>query len=226
MHILIVEDKRSLARMLKTSLDEKGHSVVLAFDGEEGLAHAETDLFDVMVLDIMLPGIDGLEVIRRLRQGGHLLPVLALTARDTVADIVAALDSGLDDYLTKPFAMAELLARLRAVARKGPAVKPVRLQVDDLVLDPESGQVSRGGVILSLTRRQFALLECLMRRSGQVLTREALLDRIWSDNPDISPNTLEVFVRALRLKIDVDREQSLITTVRGVGYRIDAKAQS
>jgi DNA-binding response OmpR family regulator len=226
MHILIVEDKRSLARMLKTSLEEKGHSVVLAFDGEEGLAHAETDLFDVMVLDIMLPGIDGLEVIRRLRQGGHLLPVLALTARDTVADIVAALDSGLDDYLTKPFAMAELLARLRAVARKGPAVKPVRLQVDDLVLDPESGQVSRGGVILSLTRRQFALLECLMRRSGQVLTREALLDRIWSDNPDISPNTLEVFVRALRLKIDVDREQSLITTVRGVGYRIDAKAQS
>jgi two-component system OmpR family response regulator len=165
-------------------------------------------------------------VIRRLRRGGHLLPVLALTARDTVADIVAALDLGLDDYLTKPFAMAELMARLRAVARKGPAVKPVRLQVDDLVLDPESGQVSRGGVTLSLTRRQFALLEYLMRRSGQVLTREVLLDRIWSDNPDISPNTLEVFVRTLRLKIDVDREQSLITTVRGVGYRIDAKAQS
>jgi DNA-binding response OmpR family regulator len=226
MHILIVEDKRSLAKMLKTSLQEKGHSVVLAFDGEEGLAHAETDLFDVMVLDIMLPGFDGLELIRRLRQGGHLLPVLALTARDTVADIVAALDLGIDDYLTKPFAMAELLARLRAVARKGPAVKPVRLQVDDLVLDPESGQVTRGGEIVSLTRRQFALLECLMRRCGRVLTREALLDRIWSDNPDISPNTLEVFVRALRAKIDTDREQSLITTVRGVGYRIDAKAQS
>jgi DNA-binding response OmpR family regulator len=226
MHILIVEDKRTLAKMLKTSLEEKAHSVVLAFDGEEGLAHAETALFDVMVLDIMLPGIDGLEVIHRLRHGGHLLPVLALTARDTVADIVAALDLGIDDYLTKPFAKAELLARLRAVARKGPAVKPVRLQVDDLVLDPKSGQVSRGSEILSLTRRQFALLECLMRRSGHVLTREALLNRIWSDNPDISPNTLEVFVRALRAKIDVDREQSLITTVRGVGYRIDAKAQS
>jgi DNA-binding response OmpR family regulator len=117
-HILIVEDKRSLAKMLKTSLEEKGHSVVLGYDGEEGLAHAETDLFDVLVLDIMLPRIDGLEMIRRLRRGGHQVPVLALTARDTVADIVTALDLGIDDYLTKPFAMAEFLARLRAVARK------------------------------------------------------------------------------------------------------------
>ncbi len=226
MHILIVEDKRSLAKMLKTSLEEKGHTVVLAFDGEEGLAHAETDLFDVLILDIMLPRIDGLEVIRRLRHAGHLLPVLALTARDTVADIVAALDLGIDDYLTKPFAMAELLARLRAVARKGPAVKRVRLQVRDLVLDPESGQVSRGGVALALTRRQFTLLEYLMRRAGHVLTREALLERIWSDNPDIAANTLEVFVRSLRLKIDIDREQSLIETVRGVGYRMDAESPS
>ena len=225
MHILIVEDKRSLARMLKTSLEEKGHTVVLAFDGEEGLAHAEMDLFDVMVLDIMLPRIDGLEVIRRLRHGGRQLPVLALTARDTVADIVAALDLGIDDYLTKPFAMAEFLARLRAVARKGPAVNHVRLQVNDLVLDPETGQVSRGGVPLLLTRRQFTLLEYLMRRAGHVLTREALLERVWSDNPDISANTLEVFVRALRIKIDVDREQSLIETVRGVGYRMDAEVQ-
>ena len=226
MHILIVEDKRSLARMLKTSLEEKGHTVVLAFDGEEGLAHAEMDLFDVMVLDIMLPRIDGLEVIRRLRHGGRQLPVLALTARDTVADIVAALDLGIDDYLTKPFAMAEFLARHRAVARKGPAVNHVRLQVGDLVLDPETGQVSRGGVPLLLTRRQFTLLEYLMRRAGHVLTREALLERVWSDNPDISANTLEVFVRALRTKIDVDREQSLIETVRGVGYRMDAEVQS
>ena len=226
MHILIVEDKRSLAKMLETSLGEKGHTVVLAFNGHEGLAHAKSDLFDVMVLDIMLPGIDGLEVIRRLRHGGHLLPVLALTARDTVGDIVAALDLGIDDYLTKPFAMAEFLARLRAVARKGPAVKGVRLEVADLVLDPESGQVRRAGVPLALTRRQFALLEYLMRRAGYVLTREALLERIWSDNPEISSNTLEVFVRALRLKIDVDREQSLIETIRGVGYRLDAEVSS
>lgn len=226
MHILIVEDKRSLASMLQTSLEEKGHTVVLAFDGEEGLTHAETDLFDVAVLDIMLPRIDGLEVIRRLRRGGHMLPVLALTARDTVADIVAALDLGIDDYLTKPFAMAEFLARLRAVARKGPAVKSVCLQVGDLALNPETGQVSRGGVSVALTRRQFALLEYLMRRAGHVLSREALLDRIWSDNPDVAPNTLEVFIRSLRIKIDVDREQSLIETVRGVGYRMDAEVQS
>ena len=226
MHILIVEDKRSLAEMLKTSLEEKEHTVVLASDGEEGLAHAERDLFDVMVLDIMLPRIDGLEVIRRLRRAGHHVPVLALTARDTVADIVAALDLGVDDYLTKPFAMAEFLARLRAAARKGPAVRGVRLQVADLVLDPASGQVSRAGVPVALTRRQFTLLEYLMRRAGHVLTREAILERIWSDNPDVAPNTLEVFVRALRAKIDVDREQSLIQTVRGVGYRMDIEVQA
>ena len=212
--------------MLQTSLEEKGHTVVLAFDGEEGMSHAETDLFDVMVLDIMLPRIDGLEVIRRLRGAGHLLPVLALTARDTVADIVAALDLGIDDYLTKPFAMAEFLARLRAVARKGPAVKSVTLRVGDLVLDPESCKVSRGSVPLALTRRQFALLEYLMRRAGHVLTREALIERIWSDNPDVAANTLEVFIRSLRNKIDVDREQSLIETIRGVGYRMDAAVQS
>ncbi len=226
MHILIVEDKRSLARMLKTSLDEKGHTVVLAHDGIDGLAHAKTDLFDVMILDIMLPGIDGLEVIRRLRHGGHLMPVLALTARDTVADIVAALDLGIDDYLTKPFAMAEFMARLRAVARKGPAVKRVCLQVGDLVLDPEGGLVSRAGLPLVLTRRQFALLEYLMRRAGNVLTREALLERIWSDNPDVTANTLEVFVRSLRVKIDVDRAHSLIETVRGVGYRLGVEVRS
>lgn len=152
MHILIVEDKRSLAKTLKTSLEEKGHSVVLAFDGLDGLSRAESDRFDVMVLDIMLPGIDGLEVIRRLRKGKHQLPVLALTARDTVGDIVAALDLGMDDYLTKPFAMAEFMARLRAVARKGPSVQEVKLEVADLVLDSASGQVSRAGVLLSLTR--------------------------------------------------------------------------
>ena len=212
--------------MLKTSLEEKGHSVVLAFDGLAGLSHAETDRFDVMVLDIMLPGIDGLEVIRRLRKQKHLVPVLALTARDSVGDIVAALDLGVDDYLTKPFAMAEFLARLRAVARKGPSVQEIRLEIADLVLDPASGQVSRLGTPLSLTRTQFALLEYLMRRAGHVLTREAIIERIWSDNPDIGSNTLEVFIRSLRSKIDVGRTDSLIKTVRGVGYRLDAGVSS
>ena len=223
MHILIVEDKKSLSKMLKTSLEEKGHTVVLSFDGPDGLAQAETNHFDIMVLDIMLPGIDGLEVIRRLRKGKHQLPVLALTARDTVGDIVTALDLGVDDYLTKPFAMAEFTARLRAVARKGPSVQDVRLEVADLVLDSASGQVSRSGVQLALTRTQFALLEYFMRRAGHVLTRDSIIERIWSDNPDIEANTLEVFIRSLRTKIDIDRKASLIKTVRGTGYRMDTE---
>ena len=226
MHILIVEDKRSLSKVLKTSLEEKGHTVVLSFDGLDGLAQAETNHFDIMVLDIMLPGIDGLEVIRRLRKGKRQLPVLALTARDTVGDIVAALDLGVDDYLTKPFAMAEFLARLRAVARKGPSVQDVRLEIADLALDTASGQVSRSGVQLALTRTQFSLLEYFMRRAGRVLTRESIIERIWSDNPNIEANTLEVFIRTLRAKIDVDRDESLIKTVRGVGYRMDAEVGS
>ncbi len=226
MHVLIVEDKKSLSKVLKTSLEEKGHTVVLSFDGLDGLAQAETNHFDIMVLDIMLPGIDGLEVIRRLRKGKRQLPVLALTARDTVGDIVAALDLGVDDYLTKPFAMAEFLARLRAVARKGPSVQDVRLEVADLALDTASGQVSRSGVQLALTRTQFSLLEYFMRRAGHVLTRESIIERIWSDNPDIEANTLEVFIRTLRAKIDVDRDESLIRTVRGVGYRMDAEVGS
>ena len=172
--------------MLKTSLEEKGHSVVLAFDGLAGLSYAETDRFDVMVLDIMLPGIDGLEVIRRLRKQKHLVPV----------------------------------------ARKGPSVQEIRLKVADLVLDPASGRVSRLGTPLSLTRTQFALLEYFMRRAGHVLTREAIIERIWSDNPDIESNTLEVFIRSLRSKIDVDRTESLIKTVRGVGYRMEAGVSS
>lgn len=224
MHVLIVEDRKSLANMLKKSLDEKGHTAVLAFDGPEGLAQAERGGFDIMVLDMMLPGIDGLEVIRRLRKEKRQIPVLALTARDTVADIVTALDLGVDDYLTKPFAMAEFMARLRAVARKGPSVQDVTLRVSDLVLDPASGQVTRNEEPVSLTRTQFTLLEYLMRRAGHVITREALIERIWSDNPDIEANTLEVFVRSLRAKIDVDRDASLIKTVRGVGYRLEVEA--
>jgi DNA-binding response OmpR family regulator len=223
-HILIVEDKKSLARTLKLSLEEKSHTVVLAFDGIDGLAHAKTARFDIMVLDIMLPGMDGLEVIRRLRKAKCQLPVLALTARDTVGDIVTALDLGVDDYLTKPFAMAEFMARLRSVARKGPSVQGVKLVVADLVLDPTSGQVSRMGESLSLTRTQFALLEYFMRSAGKILRREAIIERIWSDNPEIEANTLEVFIRSLRAKIDVDRQESLITTVRGVGYRLEAES--
>jgi two-component system, OmpR family, response regulator len=225
MHILIVEDKKALAGALKVSLEEKTHTVVLASDGLDGLAHAEAGNFDVVVLDMMLPGIDGLEVIRRLRKGRHQVPVLALTARDSVGDIVTALDLGVDDYLTKPFAMAEFMARLRAVARKGPAVQSVCLQIADLVLDTASAQVSRAGAPIALTRTEFALLEFLMRRAGTVQTRDAIIARIWKDNPDIEANTLEVFIRLVRAKIDAGRGHSLITTVRGIGYRMDIEAE-
>lgn len=226
MHVLIVEDRKSLALMLKKGLEEKGHSAVVALDGLTGLSHAETGGFDAVVLDLMLPGIDGHELIRRLRAGKHQVPVLALTARDTVADIVTTLDLGVDDYLTKPFAMAEFMARLRAVVRKGPAVKQLRLEVADLVLDPISGEITRGGTPVALTRTEYALLEFLMRRAGHVLSRDAIMERIWGDNAEVEDNTLEVFIKTLRAKIDIDREVKLIQTVRGVGYRLRSEAEA
>lgn len=225
MHILIVEDRKSLALMLKKGLEEKGHSAVVALDGLSGLSHAETGDFDAVVLDLMLPGIDGHEVIRRLRAGKHQVPVLALTARDTVADIVTTLDLGVDDYLTKPFAMAEFMARLRAVARKGPTVKQVRLVVADLVLDSVRGEVTRGETPVALTRTEYSLLEFLMRRAGHVLSRDAIMERVWGDNAEIGDNTLEVFIKTLRAKIDSDREVKLIQTVRGVGYRLRSEVE-
>lgn len=226
MHILIVEDRKSLVLMLKKGLEEKGHSAVVALDGLSGLSYAETGGFDAVVLDLMLPGIDGHEVIRRLRAGKHQVPVLALTARDTVADIVTTLDLGVDDYLTKPFAMAEFMARLRAVARKGPTVKQVRLEVADLVLDPVRGQITRAGTLVALTRTEYALLEYLMRRAGHVLSRDAIMERVWGDNAEIEDNTLEVFIKTLRAKIDGDREVKLIQTVRGVGYRLRTEVEA
>ena len=226
MHILIVEDRKSLALMLKKGLEEKGHSAVVALDGLSGLAHAETGGFDAVVLDLMLPGIDGHEVIRRLRADKHQVPVLALTARDTVGDIVTTLDLGVDDYLTKPFAMAEFMARLRAVARKGPTVQHVRLEVADLVLDPVRGEITRAGTPVALTRTEYVLLEFLMRRAGHVLSRDAIMERVWGGNVEIEDNTLEVFIKTLRAKIDGDREVKLIQTVRSVGYRLRAEVEA
>jgi len=221
-HVLIVEDKRSLALMLKKGLEETNDSAVVSFDGHTGLAHAETEQFDAIVLDLMLPGIDGFEIVRRLRSSKNRVPVLVLTARDTVHDIVATLDLGVDDYLTKPFAMAEFRARLRAVVRRGPAIQGVRLEVADLVLDPSTGEVTRGGSPVTLTRTEYLLLEYLMRRANYVLSRDSIIERVWGNNADIEENTLEAFVKNLRAKIDNDREPKLIQTVRGVGYRLKA----
>jgi len=220
MHVLIVEDKKNLALMLKKGLEEKSHSAVVAFDGRDGLALAESGEFDAIVLDLMLPGMDGFEVVRRLRSAKNRVPVLVLTARDTVGDIVSTLDLGVDDYLTKPFAMAEFMARLRAVARRGPAVRGVRLEAADVVLDPATAEVTRGGTLVALTRTEYMLLEYLMRRANHVLSRDSIIERVWGSGAEIEGNTLEAFIKSLRAKIDNDRKIKLIQTVRGVGYRL------
>lgn len=220
MRVLIVEDKKSLALMLKKALEETNDSAVIAFDGRTGLMHAETEQFDAIVLDLMLPGMDGFEIVRRLRSSKNRVPVLVLTARDTVHDIVATLDLGVDDYLAKPFAMAEFRARLRAVARRGPTIQGVRLEVADLVLDPVTAEVTRGGALIALTRTEYMLLEFLMRRANHVLSRDAIIEHVWGGNSDIEENTLEAFIKSVRAKIDNDREAKLIQTVRGVGYRL------
>lgn len=220
MRILVVEDERTMAALLKSGLEEERHSVCVAYDGQTGLDMAEGSEFDAVVLDVMLPRMDGFEVIKRLRAVGNYTPVLMLTAKDTVPDIARGLDLGVDDYLTKPFSFAELLARLRAVARRGTAPRPLRLTVGDLVLDPVTRQVTRGVRDLHLTLTEFRLLEFLMRRAGRVVSRDAIADAIWGTLDDVEENTLDVFISLLRNKVDKNAEPKLIQTVRGVGYCI------
>lgn len=220
MHVLIIEDRKDLALMLKKALEEREHSAVVAFDGPTGLMHAETGDFDAIVLDLMLPGISGQDIARKLRSAQNRVPILVLTARDTVGDTVTTLDLGVDDYLTKPFAVAEFMARLRAVARRGPAQHGVRLEVSDVILDTASGEVTQSGRPVSLTRTEFLLLDYLMRRAGHVLSRSSLIERVWGLEGGIEANTLEAFIRNLRMKLDDGDDHHLIQTVRGVGYRM------
>lgn len=220
MRVLIVEDEKRMAHLLKKALEEKSHSAVLAFSGKDGLAEAQNQDFDALVLDLMLPTMDGFEVAKQLRQANNRVPILVLTARDGVADIVKALDLGVDDYLTKPFALAEFMARLRAVARRGPANQLPRLIVRDLVMDTATCEVFRSEKSIALTRTEYALLEFMMRRPGRLLTRNALIEGVWGTQTTIEANTLEVFVKQLRAKIDNDHEFKLIQTVRGFGYRL------
>lgn len=218
MRILVVEDERSMAGLLKSGLEEENHSVSLAFDGKSALELAELYEFDVIVLDIMLPGLDGYEVARRLRGGRNSTPILMLTARDALPDVIKGLDIGADDYLTKPFSFEEFLARLRAVARRGSSPRPTRLEVGDLVLDPAARQVFRRSQEVRLSPTEFRLLEFLMRRAGRVVTREALIAAVWAHDDNIEDNTLDAFIRLLRSKIDRDFDEKLIHTVRGTGY--------
>jgi DNA-binding response OmpR family regulator len=218
MQVLVVEDERRMAELLRQGLEEEGHSVILAMDGKEGLAIAESHSFDAIVLDVMLPGIDGFSVARKLRASRNQTPILMLTARDTTGDVVAGLNLGADDYLVKPFAFDVLLARLHAVSRRGLIPQPVQLQVRDLSLNPASREVARGSRRLALTRTEYSLLELLMRRAGRVVTRENLIEAVWGFDSDVRSNTLDAFIRLVRDKVDVAGEEKLIHTVRGVGY--------
>jgi DNA-binding response OmpR family regulator len=225
MRILIVEDERQMAEVLRRGLSEEGHAIDVAQTGPDGLAIAMADSFDVIVLDVMLPEISGLDVARRLRQARIRTPILMLTARDTNADVVAGLDAGADDYLVKPFAFDVLLARLRAVARRGPTERGVVMTVGDLRLDSGTHEVWRGADRVDLTRTEFSLLEFLMRRQGAVVTRNALIEGVWGHDREIEDNTLDAFVRLLRQKVDSGGQPRLIHTVRGVGYAVREEAE-
>jgi DNA-binding response OmpR family regulator len=218
MQILIVEDDERLARQLKKGIEEHGHVVSLAFDGLHGLEAARQGHFDVLVFDVMLPGLDGFGIVRQLRKAGAQYPVLMLTARDSADDIVAGLDAGADDYLTKPFALKVLLARLRALSRRKAVEPNTHLKVGDVVLDPGEHSVKRGGADISLTRTEFVLLELLMRNAGRVVTRDRIIEAVWRNKREIESNTLDVYVRHLRLKVEPCNSAKFIHTVRGVGY--------
>jgi DNA-binding response OmpR family regulator len=218
MQILLVEDDRRLARQLKKGLEENGHVVHAEFDGMNGLEAACQGGFDVLVLDVMLPGMDGCALVRQLRRGGSKTPVLMLTGRDSAEDIVTGLDAGADDYLTKPFAFKVLLARLRALGRRKEVEPKTCLQVADLVLDPADHSVHRGKTQVFPTPREFILLETLMRKPGRVFTRSRLIEAVWGNEREVEGNTLDVFVKLLRSKIEPRGTSKLIQTIRGIGY--------
>ncbi|MDT7573184.1 MAG: two-component system, OmpR family, response regulator [Actinomycetota bacterium] len=222
MRVLIVEDDVKLASLIRRGLRDDGMAADVAIKGEDALWMAGATAYDAVVLDVMLPGLDGFEVCTRLRRDGVWSPVLMLTARDAVEDRVRGLDTGADDYLTKPFSMAELSARLRALARRGPVERPSVLEVGDLRLDPASKRVWRDGADVALSPKEFALLETFMRRPGQVLDRFQLLEHAWDYEYENRSNVVDVYVRYLREKVDRPFGVDSIETVRGVGYRLRA----
>jgi two-component system OmpR family response regulator len=220
MRILVVEDELKMAAVLHRGLAEEGHAVDVARTGDDGLWMAQAVDYDAIVLDLMLPGLDGVEVCRRWRENGVWAPVLMLTARDATDDRVAGLDAGADDYLAKPFSFAELLARLRALVRRGTPERPQVLEVDDLRLDPATRQVWRGGAEIDLSGKEFALLETFMRRPGDVLSRLQLIEHAWDYAYENRSNVVDVYVRYLREKMDRPFGRTSIETVRGAGYRL------
>ena len=222
MRVLVVEDELRMASLIRRGLVNEGVGADMAPNGEDALWMAQAHEYDAIVLDVMLPGLNGFETCRRLRGAGVWTPVLMLTARDSVEDRVAGLDSGADDYLVKPFAFAELLARLRALVRRGETARPAVLEVGDLRLDPATREVSRGSSPIHLSAKEFALLEIFMRRPGEVLSRLHLLEHAWDFAYDNRSNVVDVYVRRLRRKIDKPFACASLETIRGAGYRLRA----
>lgn len=218
MRILVVEDEKRLASFLSNGLRENGYAVDIAADGVEAAHLGRSEVYDIILLDILLPKQSGFEVLRQLRQAGVATPILCLTARDAPGDKVTGLDLGADDYLAKPFNFAELLARVRALLRRAPGVAPTTLRCADLELDPATHRVTRAGKEIDLTPREYALLEFLLRRAGAVVTRTAILEAVWDMNFDSLTNVLDVLVNRLRAKVDYPFSKRLIHTMRSVGY--------
>jgi len=216
--ILVVEDEKKVASFLRRGLEAEHHEVDVAHDGDAGLARALATEYDLLILDVMLPRRDGLEVVRELRKQSRRMPILVLTARATLPDKVTGLDVGADDYLTKPFEFAEFLARVRALLRRGAPTTPPTLAVSNLTLDPVTRKVVRGGRQIELTPREYALLEFFMRHPGRVLSRALIAEHVWGVHFDSFTNVIDVYVNYLRRKIDSDLEPKLLHTVRGVGY--------
>jgi DNA-binding response OmpR family regulator len=221
MHILLVEDELKMARALRRGLEQEGHSVDSATDGDDALSRGVEFEYDAIVLDVMLPGRDGFSICRELRARDRWAPVLMLTARDAVEDRIRGLDAGADDYLVKPFAFGELLARLRALVRRGVSERPAVLSVGDVELDPAAHTVTRGGSLVGLSVREFSLLEFLMRHAGEVVSRTRILEQVWDVNYDSFSNVVDVYVGYLRRKLEQPFGRPFIRTVRGVGYVVE-----
>jgi DNA-binding response OmpR family regulator len=223
MRILVVEDEPRMAELLRQGLVEDGHAVAVASEGRGGLDLAESGSFDLILLDVTLPGLDGFTIARRLRTGHNQVPILMLTARDATGDIVEGLNLGADDYLTKPFSFEVLLARVRAVGRRGPIPQPLLFQVADLSVNQGTRDVLRGKRRIGLTRTEYAILELLMRNAPRVVSRDSLIESVWGAGSDIESNTLDAFVRLLRAKIEAPGEARLLQTIRGIGYCLRAE---
>lgn len=225
MRVLIVEDDETMSALLARALREEGEAVVVERDGIAAVEIARSHPFDVIILDVMLPGLDGFGVVQRLRQGGCQIPILMLTARDTDRDVVHGLNAGADDYLTKPFSLDVLLARVRAVARRGIAPIALVLTAADLTLNTATREVKRGPRMLELTRTEYSLLELLMRNAGRIVPRERLIETVWGFDTDVENSTVDTFLHLLRRKVDAPDEVKLIQTIRGVGYALRDKAR-